>query len=73
MNTIVAILMYLGIATSPVEVNDDMVRDFSDDILETVDDPSFINYYESQYGSHYEVESHRTSAEVVIWDVYEGD
>jgi hypothetical protein len=73
MNTIVAILMYLGIATSPVEVNDDMVRDHSETILDTVDDPSFINYFESQYGTNYEVNTQRASAEVVIWDVYEGD
>jgi hypothetical protein len=73
MNTIVAILVYLGIATSPAEVSDRMVIENSNTILDTIDDNNFINYYKSQYTTEYNVCAERTRAEVVITDICEGD
>lgn len=44
---IVFILLFLGIANSPDQVTDSMVMENQSAIQQTMDDPSFKNYYES--------------------------
>jgi hypothetical protein len=74
MNTIIAVLMYLGIATSPAEVNSVMVLKHADVIIDNVDNPNFISYYKSVYNiADYNIPAERCKTEVVIMDIEEGN
>lgn len=43
---IVAALMFLGVASSPSQVTDNMVTENRIEVEATIDDPDFIQYYE---------------------------
>lgn len=73
MNTIVAVLIYLGIAASPSEVTPEMISRNQSTIEITQSDPNFKNYWNSQYGSETLKMSDTETTTIVITDWTEGD
>lgn len=43
---IVAALMFLGFASGPAQVTDNMVTEHKIEVEQTLDDPTFMEYYE---------------------------